>query len=277
MVYKRSMAWLILRAVLVPCACLPTGHAQAAPADQVQDVALTTTEGWIGRALMLRGFPAGDDLKYDAAGSLQSAGKTTDGTLAGFDLQKVSRRGDGELQLEGVRVAIRYNPEQHIFERHLLKLETMKLRLATAAAQPVQQSLAAIFSVGIDPALQRSMPLYWSHYFIPSLAWQADNVTGQPIVGLDTRTAVGLVYPVAARKVEPQATVEATQDHVRGTVQVRLDVDAQGLPQRIVVRQPLGYGLDAKTVDAVERYRFQPGSKDGAPAVFEFLVNQSFQ
>ncbi len=273
MTCPRSIPRLSLGIALALAGWLSSGFAQSRPAPVSADPEVIAAEAWIGRALIVRGFPASDDLKYDASGSLQNGGKTVDWTLAGFDLQKVLRRGDGELELDGVRVAIRYNPEQHIFERHPQKLETMKVRLAATAVQP---ALAAIFSVGIDPALQRSMPPCWSHYFIPSLAWPADHLSGQAIISLDTKMTQGLVYPIPEKKVEPQSTTEATQDHVRGTLQLRMEVDALGAPQRIVVRQPLGYGLDAKTVEAAERYRFRPGTKDGVPAVFEFLLNQTF-
>ena len=231
----------------------------------------------MGRALILRGFPAGDELKYDAAGRLQSSGKATDWTLAGFDLEKVSRRADGDLQLDGVRVAIRYNPEQHTFDRHLLKDEKMRIEFPAAAVRGVEQALTAMFSVGIDPALERSMPSYWSHYFIPSLEWAADGLTGQTIVGVGGKVPEGMVYPELEKKREPGFTPEASADHVRGTVQVRMDVDAQGVPQRIVVRQPLGYGLDARTVETVGRYRFRPGMLSGAPVAMEMTVNQAFE
>ena len=255
---------------------LARSRAQSAAAVADDDLGQIAAERWVGRALILRGFPAGDELKYDAAGRLRSSGKVTDWTLAGFDLEKVSRRADGDLQLDGVRVAIRYNPEQHTFDRHPLKDEKMRIEFPAAAVRGVGPALAARFSVGIDPALERSMPPYWSHYFIPALEWPPDGLTGQTIVGQGGKMPEGVVYPELEKKLEPGFTPEASADHVRGTVQVRMDVDAQGVPQRIVVRQPLGYGLDARTVETVGRYRFRPGMQDGVPAATEMTVNQAF-
>jgi TonB family protein len=256
---------------------LARSRAQSAAAVADDDLGQIAAERWVGRALILRGFPAADELKYDAAGHPQGSGKVTDWTLAGFDLEKVSRRADGDLQLNGVRVAIRYNPEQHTFDRHPLKDEKMRIEFPAAAVRGVGPALAAMFSVGIDPALERSMPPYWSHYFIPSLEWPADGLTGQTIVGQGGKTPEGVVYPELEKKLEPGFTPEASADHVRGTVQVRMDVDAQGVPQRIVVRQPLGYGLDARTVETVGRYRFRPGMLSGAPVAMEMTVNQAFE
>ncbi len=236
---------------------------------------MAIAENWVGRALILRGFPAGDELKYDTAGHLLGEGKVTDWTLAGFELQKASRRGDGELQLDGVRVAIRFNPDQHAFERHPQKAEAVRVLLPDQTPQQVAAALPAIFSVGIDPALQRSMPPYWSHYFIPGLAWD-DALAGQTVLGVGAKMPEGVVYPVAEKKPEPGYTTQATLDHVHGTVQLQIDVDAAGEPRRIVVRQPLGYGLDAKTVEAIAKYRFKPGTLNGAAVAVRMTVNQGF-
>jgi TonB family protein len=265
---RTASAWLL--GTVTVC-----GSAGFGPWAFSQDEGAGAAENWVGRALILRGFPVGDELKYDASGHLLGQVKVTDWTLAAFDLQKVSRRGDGELQLDGVRVAIRYNPDQHAFERHLQKDETVRVVLPDGERRQVERELAAIFSVGIDPALERSMPTYWSHYFIPSLPW-ADDLTGQTVLDAGAKMPDGVDYPQLEKRPEPGFTPEASQDHVHGTVQVRVDVDTQGLPQRIVIRQPLGYGLDARTVETVSKYRFRPGSLNGEPVTVEMTVNQAF-
>ena len=251
----------------------------ATPAAKTQadeDLGVVAAERWIGRALILRGFWAGDELKYDTAGRPVDAGKVTDWTLAGFDLQKVRRRTDGDLELDGVRVAARWNPEQHIFERHLLKTETMRVIFPAPSTPGVDPALTAMFSVGIDPALQRSMPPYWSHYFTPGSAWPADGVTGKTVLTVGTKPPDGVVYPEVAKKGEPGFTADASADHVKGTVRVGMVVNENGVPERVAIRQPLGYGLDEKTVEAVEKYRFKPGMVNGAPAFVEVVVNQGF-
>lgn len=249
-------------------------RAAKAPADE--DLGVVAAERWIGRALILRGFWAGEELRFDAAGRPMDAGKVTDWTLAGFALEKVKRRTDGDLELAGVRVAARWNPDQHIFERHPQKTETMRVVFPAPSAPGVEPALEAIFSVGIDPALQRSMPAYWSHYFIPGTAWPPDGVTGKPVLTVGTKPPDGVVYPEIVKKGEPGFTAEASADHVKGTVRVGMVVDENGVPERVVVRQPLGYGLDEKTVEAVEKYRFKPGMVHGAPALVEIVVNQGF-
>lgn len=261
------LAWALV------CGAANCGAQAPSPAD----AGVARAEEWVGRALLLRGFPNGSELKYDANGRLQGEKKLTDWTLAGFDLQKVSRRPDHQLELDGVRVAIRYNPDQHIFERHPLKDDKIRVILAEDKPESVPPALAAIFSVGIDPELQRSMPSYWSHYFIPSLPWPADELTGQTVFAANGKAPAALVFPVPEKKPEPGFTAEAERDHVRGAVLVRVEVDADGLPRRMVIRQPLGYGLDARTIETLEKYRFKPGTLDGRPVPVEMTVEQQFQ
>jgi hypothetical protein len=90
--------------------------------------------------------------------------------VAAVNVLKAERRGADEIELDGVRVAIRYNPDAHEFQRHALNDEKMRLVVKGLAVKEAGKGLgnvkqleaafAAMFSVGIDPALQRSMPDY---------------------------------------------------------------------------------------------------------------------
>ena len=116
-----------------------------------------------------------------------------------------------------------------------------------------------MFAVGIDPALQRGMPPWWRHYFSPGLAWANDDLTGQTII--PANVAAGLEVPELEKKLEPGFTNEARQDHVKGVVQVRITVGTDGIPQRIAIKQPLGYGLDARVVETVGRLPLSSGDE----------------
>ena len=269
-------------AALLPLLLLVGGGAAqtSAPVTPAADPVVAAAEVWIGRALILRGFPAGNELEYDRAGKLLNGGKVVDWTLAGMNVEKVSRRGKDEkdekdeLELDGTRVAIRHNPDQHQFDRHPLKDVHIKVVFAAADAPSVSRTMTAIFSTGIDPALERSMPPEWSHYFFPATEWTgADALTGVTIVPANEKL---LVLPEAEKKPEPDYTDQARADKVKGTVGIRLVVDAEGVPRRITIRQPLGYGLDARTAEAVGRWRFRPGLVGGKPVATEVFVNQAF-
>jgi hypothetical protein len=257
----------------------------SAPAAQVAapaDPALDGASSLVGRALLLRGCYAGGEFSFDALGHVRGEPKVVDWTLAGAQIDKVLRHGApsdgggaGELEFDGLRVAMRYNPEQHVWERHPLKTQKLKIILAVNdEAHGLQGALATMFSVGIDPALQRSMPAYWRHYFAPGLTWPQDDLTGQTII--PANVTAGVESPALEKKLEPDFTSEARDDHVKGVVQIKMVVDADGVPRRIAIKQPLGYGLDARTAETVAKYRFHPGIKDGKPAAMEMGLNQAF-
>lgn len=279
------IAWMEARRWLLPIglasgAC-GFGGAQAptvGPATKAaRDEAVEAATALVGRATILRGFYGGGELRYDAAGKVQGQPKGVDWTLAGMDVQEVSRGSGGEIEMEGVRVAIRYNPDQHTFERHPLKETKVRIEFPAPDAKQSRETLAAIFSVGIDPALQRSMPPAWKHYFIPATDWGADDLAGKTIVPANVKATPGLEFPVLVKKGEPEFTGEAVKDRVKGTVQLRLVVGVDGVPRRIAIRQPLGYGLDERTVEAAAKYRFQAGTQDGKPVPMEVIVTQSFE
>ncbi len=248
--------------------------AHATPA--AADAGVEAAQEFIGRALILREFPGGRELTYDAQGRVEGEPKVVDWTLAGFNLEKVTRSGEGVLELDGTRVAIRYNPEQHVFERQPQKDERLKITMAAGDAPAVRTALAAIFSVGIDPALERSTPSCWAHYFFPSLGWPADDGVGTVVVVTGASLPAGMVMPVAEKSPLPEYSAEAQHDRVRGSVRLQFVVGTDGIPHRIAIRQPLGYGLDARAVEAVAKYRFQPGLQDGKPVAVEMILNQPF-
>jgi TonB family protein len=54
-------------------------------------------------------------------------------------------------------------------------------------------------------------------------------------------------------------------------------VDAHGNPQNVHVIRTLGMGLDEKALEAVRRYRFKPGTKDGKPVSVLISVAVDFR
>ena len=199
-----------------------------------------------------------------AAGRVLGSPKVGDWTLAAVNVLKVERRGAGEIELDGVRVAIRYNSDAHEFQRHPLNDEKMRMVVKDPGdVKQLEAAFAAMFAVGIDPGLQRAMPDYWRHYFDPTLAWPQDELSGQTIYPLYGAADQGkdVTAPKVEHRVEPKYGEFAVRDKVQGAMQLRLVVDANGVPQRIAISRPLGYGLDASAVEAMKKWRFAPGTK----------------
>jgi TonB family protein len=83
--------------------------------------------------------------------------------------------------------------------------------------------------------------------------------------------------PVLLWKIEPEYTDEARRAKIQGTVVLHIEVDTRGQAQNITVRQSLGLGLDERAIEAVRRWRFRPGYRNGKPWVAAALVQVNFR
>jgi TonB family protein len=272
------------------------GQAAAAPppAAVVADPILTAAQNLVGEALFLRDFYPSNSLAYDEAGRLEATSTTTgqpaDWTLSGVNILKLARVGANQIELDGVRAAIRYNPDAHEFQRHPLNDQKMKLLIKLAPnaqtdsggdARQLRAAFAAIFAIGIDPGIEHSTPPLWSHYFDPTLAWPPDALTGQTIYPADqpaqNTQQNAVTPPLLSHRADPRFTDAAAHDKVTGQVQLRVVIDAEGVPQRIVVARPLGYGLDQQAADAVAKWRFEPATRAGEPVPCSIPIGIDFQ
>jgi TonB family protein len=223
-----------------------------------KDAVLELANGEIGNALFLRCLCADDNLRFDAQGKLITSGaavKTTDWTLAGVNVLK-AERVQGGVELDGVRVAMRYAPDRREWDRHPQNLEKVRIVIADPAdPKGFRRALAAVFSMGIEVGFQRSLPEYWRHYFEPGLPWPKDELTDAKVL---LPNAPGAVEAQVTKKAEAGYTTEAERDKVGGTVALRMFVTTEGVAKRVSIAQPLGYGLDARAVEATEKLRFTP-------------------
>ncbi len=91
------------------------------------------------------------------------------------------------------------------------------------------------------------------------------------------RTSELSKVPILVYKVEPNYSDEARQARCHGTVVLGVIIDELGQPKHIRVLKPLGLGLDERAVQAVERWRFSPGIRDGRPVCVAANVEVNFQ
>ena len=89
------------------------------------------------------------------------------------------------------------------------------------------------------------------------------------------RVGGAVAGPTVLVKVEPEYSDEARKAKFQGIVVLSLEVNERGLPQNLRVIQTLGLGLDEKAIEAVMKWRFRPGLKDGKPVttLAQVLVN----
>lgn len=90
------------------------------------------------------------------------------------------------------------------------------------------------------------------------------------------RVGPGVTAPVLVKKVEPAYSKEALEAKISGAVVVEMVVSAEGVPGRIRVLRPLGYGLDEAAVEAVSQWRFMPAKREGVPARMAATIEVRF-
>jgi len=86
----------------------------------------------------------------------------------------------------------------------------------------------------------------------------------------------GISAPQAISAPDPEYTEEARRAKAQGTCVLWLIVDSTGHPRDIKVVRGLGYGLDAKALEAVRQWKFQPSLKDGKPVDVQISVEVAF-
>lgn len=91
------------------------------------------------------------------------------------------------------------------------------------------------------------------------------------------RIGGGVSPPSVLSKVEPEYSEEARKAKWQGTVVLQLVVDEHGLPQQMHITRSLGLGLDQKALEAVGKWRFKPGMKDGKPVPVIATIEVNFR
>ncbi len=88
--------------------------------------------------------------------------------------------------------------------------------------------------------------------------------------------ASGVTSPVVIYKVDPEFSEEARRAHFSGAVLILAEVDANGRPRNLRVARSVGMGLDEKALEAVSKWKFKPGTKDGKPVAVSAAIEVTF-
>jgi periplasmic protein TonB len=91
------------------------------------------------------------------------------------------------------------------------------------------------------------------------------------------RVGGGVSQPAVVFKVDPEYSEEARKAKYSGTVLLQLVVDVDGKAKNIKVVKGVGLGLDEKAVEAVQKWKFTPGKKNGAAVPVYATVEVNFR
>jgi TonB family protein len=91
------------------------------------------------------------------------------------------------------------------------------------------------------------------------------------------KMAPGMRAPALLYKVEPEYSEEARSAKYSGTVLLGMVVDVDGVAKDIDIVKGLGLGLDEKAVEAIRKWKFRPGEKDGLPVPVRATIEVNFK
>ena len=91
------------------------------------------------------------------------------------------------------------------------------------------------------------------------------------------RPGNGVSAPHALYDPDPEYSDEARRAKYQGNVILSLVVDATGHVRDIRVARSVGMGLDEKAIEAVQKWKFAPGMKDGHPVAVQVSVEVNFR
>jgi len=91
------------------------------------------------------------------------------------------------------------------------------------------------------------------------------------------RVGGGVTAPSLLQKIEPEYSEEARKAKYQGTVTLYIQVDPNGKAINMRVLHSLGLGLDEKAMEAVKKWKFKPGTKDGKPVTVEAQIEVNFR
>ena len=87
----------------------------------------------------------------------------------------------------------------------------------------------------------------------------------------------GVSAPSLLFKIDPEYSEEARKAKYSGTVVLYIEVDTSGHIRNPRIIRGIGLGLDEKAIEAVNKWRFKPGMKDGKPVIVAAQVEVNFR
>ena len=90
-------------------------------------------------------------------------------------------------------------------------------------------------------------------------------------------SALGIRLPKPYRRLHPLYTESAADAEVEATVDVLVDIGADGEVHQVQIARWAGFGLDESTVATVRQLHFFPAMRDGTPIPMRVLLRYNFR
>jgi TonB family protein len=101
--------------------------------------------------------------------------------------------------------------------------------------------------------------------------------TGPSVTGPVDRVGGGVSAPSLISRIDPEFSEEARAAKLNGSVLLSIVVDTEGHARDIRIVKSLGMGLDEKAAEAVAKWKFKPGMKEGVPVNVRAVIEVNFR
>ncbi len=121
-------------------------------------------------------------------------------------------------------------------------------------------------------SIMRGAFLLLASFSVPAFAQPAAVESLPPLQSLDST----VTRPQAIQKFSPEYSEEARAAELEGTVLIVAVIATDGTARDLHLIRSLGLGLDEKALEAVQRWRFAPGTLDGRPVSLPATIDVDF-
>lgn len=283
--------------VLILALLLSDAHSQTATLEQ------QLRDHYQGKTFLLRGFLNGEHLHYLPSGAPIVSKTTGDWTVDGFvKVNKVQIRQQSLILKARRLVAVYVDRKFKLLPAATEESVEMTVDLGADAApmENIEAVTSRVF-LGEQDSLADLVPDYWKSCVrsgpiekTESCQFSTDILS---VPGVIPSGGIRSSPPVNQRSLVPAQLFrvgngirppkeiyyreadfsEAAQGlKLQGTVVLGLTVSVEGKPTNVRILSPLGAGLDANAVRAVEGWKFKPAESDGKPVAVEIAVEVQF-
>jgi TonB family protein len=163
---------------------------------------------------------------------------------------------------EALLAAAQNTPSTRLIGCHMMTQSTLRSRIARLLSESIPR---------VSPStLKRTALLFGAAVIAIGLVSAKDEDRVYKVGN-------GVHQPVTIRRVDPSYTEEARQKKIAGTVALSVVIMKDGLAHNIRVSKHLGEGLDEKAIEAVQKWRFRPGTKEGKPVNVRATIEINFR
>jgi TonB family protein len=99
------------------------------------------------------------------------------------------------------------------------------------------------------------------------------HIQGEPV----HKVGGGVIAPRAVYAPDPEYSEEARRAQLQGTCALWVVVGADGKTHDVRIARSLGLGLDEKSIEAIQTWRFDPATKNGQTVAVQINVETSFR